>query len=149
MGRVEKSIEIKASPEKVWEMLALDRWSEWQVGRGFTSLQIEGIKFTSKVNTPEDKYRVGASARPKWEATFKVTESLKNEKITYLIEEPKRNSTITLVLEPVEDGTKLTYSVSYEMPWGIFGKFLEKLFKGIGEGQLEKSLEKLKSILEK
>jgi len=56
---------------------------------------------------------------------------------------------MTLVLEPVEDGTKLTYSVSYEMPWGIFGKFIEKLIKGIGERQLEKSLEKLKSILEK
>jgi len=149
LGRFETSIEIKAPPEKVWEMLALDRWPEWQVGRGFTSLQMEGIKFTSEVNTPEDKYRVGASARPKWEATFKVTESLKNEKITYLIEEPGRNSTITLVLEPVEEGTKLTYAVSYEMPWGIFGKFLEKLFKGIGERQLEKSLEKLKSILEK
>jgi len=149
LGRVEKSVEIKAPPEKVWEMLALDRWSEWQVGSGFTSLHMEGMKFTSEVNTPEDKYRVGASARPKWEATFKVTESLKNEKITYLIEEPGRNSTITLVLEPVEEGTRLTYTVSYEMPWGIFGKFIEKLFKGIGEGQLEKSLEKLKSILGK
>ncbi len=149
MGRIEKSIEIKASPEKVWEMIALDRWSEWQVGGGFTSLQMEGIKFTSEVNTPEDKYRVGASARPKWEATFKVTESIKNEKITYLIEEPGRNSTITLVLEPVEGETELIYAVNYEMPWGIFGKFIEKLFKGIGEGQLEKSLEKLKSILEK
>jgi carbon monoxide dehydrogenase subunit G len=150
LGRVEKSIVIKAPPEKIWEMLALDRWSEWQVGGGISSLQMEGIKFTSEVITPEDKYRVGASARPKWEATFKVTESLKNEKITYLIEESGRNSTLTIVLEPVEEGTKLTYAVSYEMPWGIFGKFIEKLFaKRIGEGQLEKSLEKLKSILEK
>jgi uncharacterized protein YndB with AHSA1/START domain len=149
VGRIEKSIEIRAPPEKVWEMLALDRFPEWQVGGGFTSLQMEGIKFTSEVITPEDKYRVGASARPKWEGTFKVTESLKNEKITYLIEEPGRNSTLTLVLEPVEEGTKLTYAASYEMPWGIFGKFIEKLFKGIGEGQLEKSLEKLKNILEK
>ena len=82
--------------------------------------------------------------------TFKVMEILKNEKITYLIEEPGRNSAITLVLEPVEEGTKLTYATSYEMPWGIFGKFLEKLFaKRIGEGQLEKSLENLKSIMEK
>jgi len=149
LGGMETSIEIKASPEKVWGMLALDRWSEWQVGGGFTSLQMEGIKFTSEVNTPDDKYRVGASAQPKWEGTFKVTESLKNEKITYLIEEPGRNSSITLALKPVEEGTKLTYAVSYEMPWGIFGKFLEKLVKGKGERQLEKSLEKLKSILEK
>ena len=29
MGRIEKSIEIKASPERGWEMLALDRLPEW------------------------------------------------------------------------------------------------------------------------
>jgi len=150
LGGIETSIEIKASPEKVWEMLALDRWSEWQVGSGFTSLPTKGMKFTSEVNTPEDKYRVGASAQPDYtKINYKVTESLKNEKITYLIEEQGRNSNITLVLEPVEEGTKLTYAVSYELPWGIFGKFLEKLLKGTGERQLEKSLEKMKSILEK
>ena len=152
MGRIEKSIEIRAPPEKVWEMLALDRWSEWQPGSGFTSLQIEnGVKFTSEVLTPEDKYRVGATARPTTydKLTFKVTESLENEKITYLVEEPGRDSTMTLVLEPVEGGTRLTYSVSYEMPWGIFGKFIELFAKGIGERQLEKSLENLKNILEK
>jgi uncharacterized protein YndB with AHSA1/START domain len=145
------SIVIKASPEKVWEMLALDRWSEWMVGGGFTSLPTKGMKFTSEVNTPEDKYRVGASAQPNYaNINYEVTKSLKNEKITYIIEETGRNSIMTLVLEPVEDGTKLTYAVSYEMPWGVFGEFLEKLFaKRVGKGQLEKSLEKLKSILEK
>ena len=115
-------------------------------------MQVEkGVKFTSEMKTPEDKYRVGASARPIAydELTFKVTESLKNERITYLVEESGRNSTITLVLEPVEEGTKLTYAVGYELPWGVFGNFLEKLFKGKGEGELVKSLEELKSILEK
>lgn len=152
LGRVETSIDIHASPKQVWELLALDRWSEWQVGRGFTSFQIkEGVTFTSGVNSPEDKYRVGASAQPTTydQLTFKVTESLTNEKITYLIEEPGRKSTTTLVLKPIKNGTKLTYAVDYEMPWGTFGKFLEKVFaKRMGERQLEKSLETLKSILE-
>ncbi len=154
MGRIEKSIEIKAPPEKVWEMLALDRWSEWQPEGGFTSLQIEkGVEFTSEVNTPEDKYRVGASARPTTydKLTFKVTESLEKEKITYLIEEPGRESTITCILEPLEVGTRFTYAVEYEMPGGIFGGFLEKLILGLGIGErtLNKLLENLKSILEK
>ena len=34
MGRVEKSIEIRAPPEKVWEMLAFDRIQEWDEGYG-------------------------------------------------------------------------------------------------------------------
>jgi len=151
LGRVEKSIVIKTPPEKVWEMLALDRFPEWLEGR---FLPTKGMKFTSEVNTPEDKYRVGASAQPKMareKETFKVTESLKNEKITYLLEEESGTNagTITLVLEPVEDGTKLTYAVDYEMPWGILGKFIELFAKGLGEREVEKSLEKLKSILEK
>ena len=145
MGRGEKSIEIKASPEKVWEMLALDRWSEWQVGY---FLDTKDMKFTSEVSTPEDKYGVGASAYPSAhpEADFEVIESLENEKITYL----HGGGPMTYILEPTDEGTKLTYVVEYEMPWGIFGKFIEKLFaKRLGERGVEKSLEKLKSILEK
>jgi carbon monoxide dehydrogenase subunit G len=153
LGKVEKSIEIRAPPEKVWEMLALDRFQEWMVGSSFASLPVKGMEFTSEVHTPEDKYKVGTSAQPNIKgvkANFKVTESLKNEKITYLIEESGANSTITLVLEPVEEGTKLTYAVNYEMPWGIFGKFIEKSFaKRMGEREVERALGKLKSILEK
>ena len=152
MGRIEESIEIKASPEKVWEMLALDRFQEWTVGLASRMLDTKDLEFTSEVHTPEDKYRVGASAfAPADKMTFKVTESLKNEKITYLLDEESRKNagTITLELEPVEDGTKLTYATEYEMPWGAFGRFLEKAFsKRIGERDLKKSLEKMKSILE-
>ena len=146
MNRVEKSIEIKASPGKVWEMLALDRWSEWQAG---SFLDTKNMKFTSEVNTPEDKYRVGASAFPSAhpKADFKVTESIENEKITYL---HMGESPMTYILKPTDEGTKLTYVVEYEMPWGIVGKFLAKLFlKRMGEREFERSLEKLKSILEK
>ena len=112
------------------------------------------MEFTSEVQAPEDKYKVGASAQPKKVGeelpSFKVTESLKNEKITYLVEERGTSSNLISILEPIDEGTKLTYAVGYEMPWGIFGKFLAKLFlKRMGEGQVKKSLEKLKSILEK
>jgi len=145
MVRFEKSIVIKAPPEKVWEMLALDRWSEWNLGH---FLDTKNMKFTSEVNTPEDKYRVGASAYPSAhpEADFKVTESLKNEKITYL---HAGESPMTYILKPTDEGTRLTYVVEAEMPWGILGKFLLRLLRGIGERDVEKGLEKLKSILEK
>jgi len=58
MGRIEKSIEIRAPPEKVWEMLALDRLPEWMGPKG----ELKSVEYTSEVRTPEDKYRVGASA---------------------------------------------------------------------------------------
>lgn len=55
MGGTEKSIVIKASPEKVWEMLPLDRYPEW------TDMMVS-VEYTSEVRTPQDKYRVGATA---------------------------------------------------------------------------------------
>ena len=79
MGRVEKSIEIKASPEKVWEMLAFDRRPEWMEG-------IKSVKYTSEVQTPKDKYKVGASAHmteKHGESDLEITESLENEKFTF------------------------------------------------------------------
>jgi len=151
VARIEKVIEITAPPEKVWEMLALDRFQEWTVGLASSMLDTKDLEFTSEVHIPEDKYRMGASAfAPAEKITFKVTESLKNEKITYLIEEKGKNTgNITVELEPIEDGTKFTYVTEFEMPWGVFGKFLGRLTRGIGERDLYKSLEKLKTILEK
>ena len=55
MARMEKSIMIKAPPEKVWELLAFDRQTEWLD-------MMESVEYTSKVGTIEDKYQVGLKA---------------------------------------------------------------------------------------
>ena len=156
MGRIEKSIEIKAPPEKVWEMLALDRHKEWdeEMQKGLKSLE-----YTSEVHTPEDKYKVGASAHVNLtgmgmgEFDFEITESLESEKMTVHVKKSGTNQTtgiMTFILESVEEGTKFACVFDYEMPWGVLGKFLDKLFARRMEGKhLEKCLEKLKSILEK
>ena len=156
MGRIKKSIEIKAPPEKVWEILALDRFKEWNEKY---RKDLKSFEYTSEVNTPEDKYKLGAFARidikgmGMGEFDFEVTESLENEKITYSTKRPpfrrklEPDAFLTFVLEPIEDGTKLTYSVSYEREGkGIIGKFLEKF---CGWDPARPNLEQLKSILEK
>ncbi len=147
MGRIEKSIEIKAPPEKVWEMLALDRLPEWNEEYG-------DVKYTSEVRNPEDKYRVGASSHTKMKGAgaidFEITESLKNEKMTFrMLGKRANNTVVTYVLESVDNGTKFEYVMTYKLPWGILGKGLGKLVKGSLEKEGEKALEKLKSILEK
>jgi len=152
LARIEKSIEIKVPSEKVWQMLALDRWPEWMDGW-------KSAEYTSEVHTPEDKYRVGASAHiteDKHSMTtkydFDITESLENEKVTFRSKGTgggRVAMTIGYILESVEEGTRLTYAMDYEMPWGILGKFLDKLGGSSGEKILEKELQKLKSILEK
>ena len=151
MGIRKKSIEIKAPPEKVWEILALDRFKDWNEKSG---KDLKSFEYTSEVNTPEDKFKVGTSARIDIRGMgsmidFEVTESLENEKITYSARPRKRvapDGFITFVLEPIDDGTKLTYSVSYEITEGITGWFLEKI---CGWDPARPNLEQLKSILEK
>jgi carbon monoxide dehydrogenase subunit G len=149
--RIEKSIEIKASPEKVWEMLALDRLPEWDEGY---KENLKSVEYTSEVRKPKDKSRVGATAhgipKKKGEYNFEITESLENEKMTYGMKGGGfKGLTVTSILEPVGDGTKFTFVIDAELPWGILGKGLGKLMRGMGEKDAEKSLERLKNILEK
>ena len=142
MVRIEKSVEIKAPPEKVWEMLAFDRMLEWMYWKS--------VAFISEVRTPEDKYRVGVSARvtekhAKYD--LEITESLKNEKIMYIASTAGRSTmTLTYTLKPVEGGTEVTYACACWGYWilcSICGLFGDKLFG------VEASLNNLKSILEK
>ena len=44
LTRVIKSVEIRAPPEKVWEMLALDRLPEWMD-------DLKSVKYTTEVHT--------------------------------------------------------------------------------------------------
>ena len=149
MARIEKSIEIKVPSEKVWQMLALDRWPEWM------EEEWKNAEYTSEVRKLEDKYRVGAFAHiydSNTKYDFEITESLESEKITFRTKGTgggRVTMTITYILEPAEKATKLTYAMDYEMPWGILGKGLDKLGHRSGEKTVEKELETLKSILEK
>jgi uncharacterized protein YndB with AHSA1/START domain len=157
MTRIEKSIEIKVPPEKVWELLALDRFQEWEedMQKGLKSFE-----YTSEVHSPKDKYQAGTSGHMYIQEMgggdydFQITESLENEKLTYNIkksksDKPSATGIITLLLKPIEGGTHFTYIFDYELPWGVFGRFLDTLFaKRASEKAQEKWLQKLKSILE-
>jgi uncharacterized protein YndB with AHSA1/START domain len=80
LGRIERSVEIKAPPEKVWEMLALDRMPEWKES-------CKSAEYTSEARTAEDKFRVGAFAhgitKKQVKINFEITESLQYAKLTY------------------------------------------------------------------
>lgn len=143
MVRVEKSVEIKAPPEKVWEMLAFDRMPEWMG-------DWKSVAFISEVRTPEDKYRVGVSAHvtekhAKYD--MEITESLENEKIMYIAHVGRSTMTLTYTLKPVEGGTEVTYACAC-WGWGILCPIFEGL---LGENHLgvRTSLSNLKSILKK
>ena len=153
MVRIEKTIVLKVPPVKVWELLALDRIEEWQVSPRF-HLPVKGMTFTTEVRVPDDKYRVGASAQPtleKEDVLWTVTESRTHEKLTYRCEEQREHGhtvTYTMALEPVAEGTQLTYAGELDMPWGLVGRVIQPFAKRLGEREIEMTLQKLKSLLE-
>lgn len=153
MVRVERTIVIQAPPAKVWELLALDRIEEWQVSPRF-HLPVKGMAFTSDVRVPDDKYRVGTSAQPKRETEdvlWTVTESRTHEHLTYRCDEQREHGlavTYTMALEPVAEGTQLTYAGELDMPWGLVGRVIQPFAKRLGEREIEMTLQKLKSLLE-
>ena len=148
MTRVETSIVINAPPERVWEMLALDRMPEWMD-------DLKSSEYITEVRTPEDRYKVGTTAHwikvDKEDHDMEIVESLGNEKIVF------RTSPIhgvrmtgTFTLRPTEAGTEMTYAADYTMPWGVLGKFLDKvMIKKAMLKDIEGESKKLKSILEK
>ncbi len=157
MTRKEKLIEIKAPTEKVWEMLTMDRFPEWQEEMRREEIE-KSLEYSSEVSTPKDKYRVGASGHfynkemGMGEIDFEVTESLEKQKLTYYLKKSSTSQamgTYTLILEPVKEGTKFTCVFDYTMPWGILGKFIDKLTSGETDKAVEKWCRNLKSILEK
>ena len=149
LGRMEASIEIRAPPKKVWEMLAVDRFPEWAEG---IKKNLKSIDYTSEIRTQADKYKVGATARQTDNKgktyDYEIMESLENEKLVF--QTTLMDSVVTFLLEPVDVGTKIIYRVDYKVPGGIFGKALAKLFfQRMGEKEFQRSLENLKGILEK
>jgi uncharacterized membrane protein len=145
--RIEKSVEIRASPETVWEMLAFDRATEWMEGW-------KSVKYTSEVSTPQDKYKVGASAQiiEHVKYDFEITESLKNEKIVWHSAGSRAKPSMirSYTLKPTETGTMVTTVFDYTSPFWVLGKIVDKAGgQRIAEKDTEKSLENLKGILEK
>ena len=150
MGRLEKSIEILAPPEKIWELLAFDRSSEWM---GDMTTKAE---YTSEIHSVEDKFKVGATAFT-WThsgigSTLEIIESLKYEKMTTRSTSSSRwkmTSISTFTLKPTKMGTEVSYVMDYEFH-SILGKMLNKLvFDRWAETEYEKAFQNLKRILEK
>ncbi|MCW4021317.1 MAG: SRPBCC family protein, partial [Candidatus Bathyarchaeota archaeon] len=102
MVRIEKSVEVRASPERVWEMLAFDKAKEWMAGW-------KGVEYTSEIRAPEDKYKVGASAHitEHVKYDYEIAESLENEKIVWHSagSRGKPDMTMSHTLKPTETGT--------------------------------------------
>jgi hypothetical protein len=148
LGKVTSSIEIAASPEKVYAFVIdmkkmNDACREYYVGK-WTSEGPIGLGSTANyVGT--HKY----NKREEWNA--KVTEFVKNKSLTMLLKganEHSHDQTNYHAFEPTTKGTKFTISMEYEIP-SIRGKLLDVLVaRRMVGGWLAKIAENIKNAVE-
>ena len=145
LAKIIRSININVPPEVVFDYVKeLNRMPEWMPScksHEITSEQLYGVGTTTHC-VMEQAGRV-----IEWDSV--VTDYVENEKLAWHCDKPARNDGI-FVFEPKVDGTKVSFTMDYDLPFSIIGKIIDKLkvSKAIEEN-IEEALEKMKEILEK
>jgi uncharacterized membrane protein len=146
MAKVTKSIEIEASPEKVFDFINdMKKMNELRKGSS------EG-EYTSKgpIGVGSTLHYIGKAGGTQSEWDMEITEFEKNKKISMrTVGASKFKMQGSHILETTAKGTKLTNTMNYELPYSILGKIVDKIrvHKDI-EKQVEKQLWDTKKTLE-
>jgi carbon monoxide dehydrogenase subunit G len=141
-----KTVEIEASPEEIFAFL-LDKEKMNESTKGFSQFE-----YTSKgpVGVGTIKHNVTGSGGSTMEFDSEITEFVKNKKLsTHTVGASKFKGAETFTLEPTSKGTRVTYSMDYEMPYSVLGKLIDKVrvHKKMEEG-ISNAMENAKKTLE-
>jgi len=144
LARIEQSIEINASAERIWPIIRWDRVPEWMD-------IIKKVEYTSK-----EKDSVGATAhwigeaggvKSEWDT--ETTELETNKRGAWRTTGGTFTGVGAMTLSPTKTGTKATFMMDYDLPYSILGKIIDKLRvqRAIEKGTT-RALEKLKKTSE-
>jgi hypothetical protein len=144
MARIEKSIEINASPQKIWPLIQPEKMSVWYK-------PFKQVEWTS-----EEKFKEGSTFRivsefsgMKAESTAEMTSVVENKQGIWRTTSGPYTSIASAVLSPASNGTKATFSMDYELPYSILGKLIDKLrFHKAIEKSFDEGTQLLKKIAE-
>jgi carbon monoxide dehydrogenase subunit G len=145
VAKLTKSVEIEASPEKVFTF-ANDLKKMNDAMKGWA----EGESTSEAVGVGTKMHYVGVAGGSTAEWDMEVTEFVKNKKVAMrTIGASKFKMTNSWTLEPTAKGTKCTFSMEYEVPYSILGKLVDKLKVSKDmEKSMNKMLENMKKALE-
>ena len=123
MAKATGSMEIEASPEKVFDFVISEKMND------LTKQFVEG-KWTSvgPVGVGSTAHYVGVHKHNKGEEwNAEVTEFVRNKKLTMFCKGATKHSndqTNYYLFEPTTKGTKLTMSMEVKMPYSVLGELL-------------------------
>jgi uncharacterized membrane protein len=136
--RLTNSVEIEASPEKVFAWTC-DIKNMNEASKGMAEYEI-----TSKgppLGLGTTMHFVGAAGGSNAEIDLEAIEFVKNKKVVWKsIGASKTKIAFTQTYEPTSKGTKVTVDTEYEVPYSILGKLVDKL-------KIKKDIEKNNTVL--
>jgi uncharacterized protein YndB with AHSA1/START domain len=144
--RVQKSIDIAASPQQVWPFfVAPEKVLQWCITFKkfeYTGEQRGGV--WTMLNIEEQ------AAGPVMKMQFKITECKENEKLALQMVAGTgvRAYEQSWSLEPSPAGSRFTFREEIELPFGIIGKLLGLILEPMSAGTVDKMLVKLKTLAE-
>lgn len=144
VAKIVRSINIDVTPDKVFAYVQdLENMPEWMSScksHRITSQQRSGVGTTTHC-VMEQAGRV-----IEWDSV--VTEYVENEKMVWHCEKPSRNDGI-FEFEPTTTGTKVTFTMDYDLPYSILGAIIDRLKVSRAIQQtVDDGLRRLKEILE-
>jgi uncharacterized membrane protein len=146
LTRIEKSIEINAPPEKVWNMIVHERLSEWfDLFKKVELTSKEDDKLGATHHMTSELYDI---VKIEWDG--ETTEWIENKKYSWRTIGGPFTGFGSMILTPLSAGTKFTMVMDYEIPHTFLGKLMDKLLIHEAlESEFDEGLKELKAMLEK
>lgn len=143
--KLKHEVQIAAPPEEVYDLIAdpgrLHEWVSIHVALLDSSSDTlrEGSELTQCLRLAGQKFKV------RW----KVVESDRPRCLVWEGRGPVHShAKVVNDLEPSDGGTRFVYINEYDLPGGRFGKMAGPMVKRVTAGELEKSLESLRKLVE-
>jgi len=143
--RVEREVQIEASPEEVYEVVMNPRCLEKWV-----------TIHQSLADEPAGQLRKGSTltqclklAGKSFEVRWTVVENKRAERVVWEGKGPVRSKAkVIYELAPDGDATTFFYANEYDLPGGPLGRMASPMVKKVTAGELDASLKKLKALVE-
>ena len=143
--KVERSVDIAAAPEDVYDLISNPRrLGEWvtihqYVDGDAPAELVEGSKITQCLRLAGRNFKV------KWT----VVESDRPNRLVWEGRGPVRSKAkVVNDLTPSEKGTRFSYTNEFSLPGGPLGSMAGPVVRRVTAGELDATLQKLKALLE-
>lgn len=146
--RVARSIEIDVPPEQVFPLVndleAFNRWSPWAALDSETKFELSGpdSDVGARLSWSSDNPEVGSGSQ-------EIVHSQFPDQVDLRVDfGPRGSAEASFELEPLEAGTKVTWSFGYQIGYDLIGRYMGLLMDGLVGKKYEEGLARLKRLAE-